>query len=123
MSQVPATVGKGLGKGRGPNSGLTRGQQNKAIRQKALREQLSAQGHVQHVNDIAQKLGNLEEELDPVQITRLVKTAEIKLKLINKYLPDLKATEISGKLETAPKQVTEEELRLVHRLREAKNAQ
>ncbi|MFV2055138.1 MAG: hypothetical protein ACC707_01670 [Thiohalomonadales bacterium] len=74
-------------------NGVTRAQQNKAIRKEALRDQLSSQGHVQHVNDIANKLLGLEDELDQVQVQRLKAAADIKLKLISKYLPDLKSVE------------------------------
>lgn len=76
--------------------GTTAANKNRSIRQEALREQLSQQGHVQHVTDIAQKLTNLEGELDPVEVTRLKAAADIKLKLIGKYLGDVKAVEISG---------------------------
>ena len=76
--------------------GATAAHKSRAIRQEALREQLSNQGHVQHVTDIAQKLTNLEGELDPVQVQRLKAAADIKLKLIGKYLGDVKAVEISG---------------------------
>lgn len=76
--------------------GVSRGQQNKRIRQEALREQLSAQGHVQHVIDIANKLSDLEEDLDALAIQRLKAAADIKKGLISKYLPDLKQTEIEG---------------------------
>lgn len=76
-------------------SGLSRANQNKAIRQEALREQLSAQGHVQHVIDIADQLSDLNQELDPTQVARLKATADIKLKLIGKYLPDLKQQEVT----------------------------
>ena len=76
--------------------GTTAANKNRLIRQEALREQLSQQGHVQHVTDIAQKLTDLAGELDPVQVTRLKAAADIKLKLIGKYLGDVKAVEISG---------------------------
>lgn len=69
---------------------------NRAIRQEALREQLSAQGHVQHVIDISEKLSELDEELNALEIQRLKAAADIKCKLISKYLPDLKATELTG---------------------------
>ena len=77
-------------------SGKTRAAQNKAIRQEALREQLAAQGHVQHVIDIAEKLSNLSNILDSTEIQRLKAAADIKARLISKYLPDLKAIEYSG---------------------------
>ena len=76
--------------------GTTAANKNRSIRQEALREQLSAQGHVQHVTDIAQKLTDLNGELDSVQVQRLKAAADIKLKLIGKYLGDVKAVEISG---------------------------
>lgn len=77
-------------------SGVSRAQENKAIRQKALREQLAAQGHHQHVNDIIDKLQDLDSELDANQVTRLKAAADLKMKLIAKYLGDMKAVEVSG---------------------------
>lgn len=78
-----------------PKSGESRANANKRIRQEALRDQLTAGGHVQHVIDIAEKLQDLAEELDALKIQRLRAAAEIKLKLIAKYLPDLKSIEHS----------------------------
>jgi hypothetical protein len=77
-------------------SGNSRAAQNKKIRQEALREQLSAGGHVQHVIDIADKLSNPNETLESTDIQRYKAAADIKIKLIGKYLPDLKATEHSN---------------------------
>jgi len=78
-----------------PKSGISRANQNKAIRQEALREQLAAQGHVQHVIDIANKLTDLEVKLEANDVTRLKAAADIKKGLISKYLPDLKSIELS----------------------------
>jgi len=75
--------------------GLNRADKNKAVRQQALREQLSAQGHVQHVIDIAEKLQCLTNELESNAVQRLKAAADIRLKLINKYLPDLKAVDMT----------------------------
>ena len=69
---------------------------NRRIRKEALREQLQAQGHVQHVFDIAKKLQDEYISLESSQISALKSAADIKLKLINKYLPDLKAVEVEG---------------------------
>ena len=80
------------------NVGVSRGQQNKRIRQEALREQLAAQGHLQHVIEIADKLSNLDEELDAIAIQRLKAAADIKKSVISKYMPDLKQAEIEGSL-------------------------
>jgi hypothetical protein len=76
--------------------GTTAANRNRAIRQEALREQLSNQGHVQHVTDIANKLTDLDSELDSLAVQRLKSAADIKIKLIGKYLGDVKAVEISG---------------------------
>jgi len=81
-------------------SGQSRAEANKAIRQEALREQLSAQGHVQHVIENIEKFEDLANELDNNSIQRLKAANEHRLKLINKYLPDLKATELTGSVET-----------------------
>ena len=69
---------------------------NKRVRQEALRDQLSAQGHVQHVIDISNKLNSGALKLETSQIAAYKAAADIKLRLINKYLPDLKAMEHSG---------------------------
>lgn len=80
-------------------SGLTIAQQNKRIRQEALREQLSKQKHLEHVIEIAKKLSDLDEELDSLAIQRLKAAADIKKGLILKYLPDLKQTEFEGTID------------------------
>jgi len=68
---------------------------NRRIRQEALREQLSNGGHVQHVVDIAKKLQDGYKKLEATNIAALKAAADIKLKLIGKYIPDLKSVEIS----------------------------
>ena len=74
----------------------TRAQENRAIRQEALREQLSKQKHIEQVVEIAGLLYELDTDLDQLAVTRLKAAADIKLKLINKYIGDVKAVEISG---------------------------
>lgn len=73
-------------------------QKNRAVRQEALRDQLSNQKHVEHVIDIAKKLAEPENKLDAAMITRYKIVIDTKLSLIKKYLPDLKSIEISGEL-------------------------
>jgi hypothetical protein len=77
-------------------SGQSRADANKAIRQAALREQLAAQGHVQHVVEIASKMRDLSQELDTLEVSRLKGAADLHLKLINKYLGDIKSNEVTG---------------------------
>lgn len=82
-----------------PKSGQSRAEANKAIRQEALRQQLAGQGHIQYVVENINKI----EALDPTGGNEtalelnIIKTAnEQRMKLVNKYLPDLKSTEITG---------------------------
>lgn len=76
----------------------TRAQQNRKIRQDALREQLAAQGHVQHIIENIKEI----EELDVYEatftntLTKLKTANEQRFKLVGKYLPDLKQTELVG---------------------------
>lgn len=78
----------------------TRAQANREIRQEALRGQLEANGHLQQVIEIAEKLSKLDDDktkqLDAIQVQRLKAAADIHLKLISKYLPDMKSIEHSG---------------------------
>jgi len=71
----------------------TRAQLNKSVRQEALRDQLSAQGHVQHAVDI---VGKFDEQIDAKDQLRLKTKFDMHMKLVDKYLPSLKATEITG---------------------------
>ena len=72
---------------------MTRAQENRKIRQEALRDQLASQGHIQHVLEIAKKLQSPEEEIDKGMVDRYKIVIDTKMRLINKYLPDLKSVE------------------------------
>lgn len=74
----------------------TRAQANRKVRQEALREQLEAQGHVQHVVDILDKVNDPAVSIESDMLQRHKLVIDTKLKLINKYLPDLKSVEHSG---------------------------
>ena len=89
---------------------MTRAQQNRKIRQDALREQLQAQGHLQHVVDNIGKLEELTSELDSVEVQRLKAAVESRIKLMDKYLPSLKSVELTGD-EDAPLAIAAYELR------------
>jgi len=71
----------------------TRADKNRAIRQEELRKQLSAQGHHQHVVELSKKI---EEADTSLEVQKYKASADIQLKLMGKYLPDLKATEHTG---------------------------
>ena len=76
--------------------GTTAANKNRAIRQEALREQLSNQGHVQHVVEMLNEIKDLQRDLDANDLARYKVAIDTKLKLIGKYLPDLKSVEHTG---------------------------
>ena len=80
--------------------GDTVANKNRRMRQNNLREALEAGGHIQHVNDISEKLRDLSSTLEPNEVQRLKAAADIKLKLIDKYLPTEKPVEHSGSIGT-----------------------
>ena len=76
--------------------GTTAANKNRAIRQEALREQLSNQGHVQHVVEMLNEIQDLQRDLNSNDLARYKVAIDTKLKLIGKYLPDLKSVEHTG---------------------------
>ena len=74
----------------------TRAQLNRKVRQDALREQLASQKHVEHVVEIVDEIKDPSIQIEQEMIARYKLVIDTKLKLINKYLPDLKSTEITG---------------------------
>ena len=74
----------------------TRAAKIRAERQEALREMLSRKCTVEQVIEISSKIAELGGALDAIQVSRLKAACDIKLRLISKYLPDVKAVEISG---------------------------
>ena len=83
---------------------------NKKIRQEALREQLSQKGLHTQVIEIANKLHEQHLALESSHIQALRAAADIKLKLISKYMPDLKAVEHSGDPDSPVGGMTDNEL-------------
>lgn len=69
---------------------------NKRIRQEALREQLAAQGHVQHAVDLISKLSNESQEIDANMVNRMRIALDGHFKLIDKYLGNIKSVELTG---------------------------
>ena len=89
----------------------TRAAQNRKLRQEALREQLSKQKLVEQVIETAKKLQEQGEVLEGTHIQALKASAEIRMKLINKYLPDLKSQEIEHTGSIGYEDWTEEDLK------------
>lgn len=76
----------------------TRAQQNRAMRQESLREWLSEKCTAQHFVDNLEKIEKLDpaSETFPNELNKLKTANEQRLKVMNKYLPDLKSQEITG---------------------------
>ena len=81
-------------------SKLSRANLNRQVRKNALRDQLSNQGHIQHVIDIVEEINDQNVEFDQLMIQRKKIVIDTKLKLINKYLPDVKIEEFVDHTET-----------------------
>ncbi len=78
-------------------SGVSRAQTNKRIRQETLREYLQERGSVQHLLDLIEKVEGLDPD-DPnfdKDLAKYDKAISQRQKLLGKYMPDLKASEIS----------------------------
>ena len=76
----------------------TRAQQNRAIRQETLREWLSKKCTAQHLVENIIKIEELDVEDSHFgnQLNKLRVANEQRLKILGKYLPDLKSTEHTG---------------------------
>ena len=72
---------------------------NLALRQEAMRQQLSDAGLLGRIERIQQELIRLDEELTPTQVARLAKASDNCFRLLNKILPDLKSHEIVRRTE------------------------
>jgi hypothetical protein len=69
---------------------------NRRMRQEALREQLSKQKHLEHVIELVDKIKDENNPVADDMMARYKLAIDTKLRLVNKYLPDLKSTEITG---------------------------
>ena len=74
--------------------GVTRKELNRKVRQEAQREQLQAQGHIQHVLEIVEEVNDLSRPMENIDLQRKKVVIDTKLKIINKFLPDVKQQEI-----------------------------
>ena len=79
-----------------PKQGQTTKQARRAERQEDLRALLAEQGHLQHVIEICDELNTLTNILEVTDINRKKIVIDTKMKLINKFLPDIKNVEIAN---------------------------
>jgi hypothetical protein len=67
----------------------------KAVRQEALRQQLSSGKHLEHVIEMVKKVTDETNEIEPAMVQRYKIGIDAKLSLVKKYMPDLKQIETS----------------------------
>ena len=75
-------------------TGKTRANQNREIRREELRRQLAEQCRVQHIIDNVNKLEDLKINMESLDVQRIRAANDTRVKLLSKYLPDLKQVEI-----------------------------
>ncbi len=71
---------------------------NRLARQDALREYMQERGSVQYLFDIIEKIEKLDPESETFSqdLAKYSKVVDVRHKMLGKYLPELKATEITG---------------------------
>ncbi len=80
-----------------PKQGQSVGDVNRAIRQEDLRKKLSEGMHLKYAIDSIVKVESLKPSDTSTQELAILKTAaELRLRLVNKYLPDLKNVELAN---------------------------
>lgn len=80
-----------------PKQGQSVGDVNRAIRQEDLRTKLSEGKHLYYAIESIIKIESLAPSDTSTQQLAILKTAsELRLKLVNKFLPDLKNVEIAN---------------------------
>ena len=76
----------------------TKADHNRNIRKMAIREQLKEQKHLEKAIDNIKKIEEAKGEMDVLEFQRLKAATELRLKLVAKYIPDLKSIEHSGEI-------------------------
>ncbi len=74
----------------------TKAAQNRKIRQDSLREMLSKKCTVEQVINNVKKLEEQGASMEQQEVQALKYATDARIKLLGKYLPDLKSTELSG---------------------------
>lgn len=69
---------------------------NRKAKQEALRDYLESRGLVQHIFELLEKIEDESTDVDANLLARYKTGIDTRLKLVNKYLPDLKQTELIG---------------------------
>ncbi|MEW8436934.1 MAG: hypothetical protein AB2689_02155 [Candidatus Thiodiazotropha taylori] len=85
---------------RDSTSGKSRADRNRAIRQEELRKYLAAGKHIEHVEKMIKSLMDSNNPVDDNTVRRFNAAITASMKLVDKYLPDLKSVEHTGEVET-----------------------
>lgn len=107
--------------GRGKNSGRSAKDRIKGLRDEQLRDYLAKRGKIQYIFDNIEKMEDLcgqkdnsNSDMEPLEYQRLAKATELRVRMSNKLLADLKSVEHKGTIELPEKKTKEElEQRLV----------
>lgn len=70
--------------------------QHQKDRQEALREYLSKRGQLSYIFDNIEKMEKEGSQMDSGELNALKSATDVRVKMLNKYLPDLKSTEITS---------------------------
>ena len=76
--------------------GATVAAKNRKIRQDSLREMLSKKCTVEQIVDNIKKIEDLDSSLEFNDLQRIKVATDHRIKLLSKYLPDLKSVEMTG---------------------------
>lgn len=69
---------------------------NRAVRREELRTYLAERGKLSYILDNVEKIEQLDQDLTQEEVNRLKVATDIRVKLLSKYLPDLKSVEMTG---------------------------
>lgn len=67
---------------------------NRKAKQEALRDYLESRGLIQHIFELLEKIEDESTDIDANLLTRYKTGIDTRLKLVNKYLPDLRQTDV-----------------------------
>jgi hypothetical protein len=81
---------------RGVAMAATNPAKQRAMRQESLRDLLSKQKHLEKAVDNIVKIEQQGAGMETNELNALKYATEARIKLLGKYLPDLKATEVTG---------------------------
>ncbi len=77
-------------------SGNSRANARREINREELKLFLSERGRVDYIFDNLEKLEDLNTAMESVEVQRVSKAIDARLRLLNKYLPDEKSVEIKN---------------------------